>query len=161
MTHIEYGVRLHSGIGEIIEMESFEKISHYLLRFFYSIIFFILIIISTLELLFGIIIDTFAELREEQTKIDIDRRDVCLICGAKRDELEKDGTNFDKHVEDDHNYINYINYIIKLKYEDIQNLNKIDSFVYELLAQKSVSWIPDYKRKTYGEGSEVNSAFLK
>lgn len=130
-------------------MVSYSDLSHYLLRFFYSFIFFILIIICLLEILFGIIIDTFAELREHQAHIDTDKRDVCFICGAKRDEIEKDGTNFDKHVEDDHNYINYIYYILGLKNENIQNLNKINSYAYEQIAKKSVSWIPDYKRKIY------------
>ena len=146
-THIEYGLRLHGGIGDILNMVSFHDLSNYLIKFFYSFIFFIIIIILLLELLFGIIIDTFAELREEQAKIDFDKKDVCFICGAKRDEIEKDGIDFDKHTEDDHNFINYIYYIIGLKFEDIQNLNKINSFSFEQIAQKSISWIPDYKKK--------------
>lgn len=156
MTHIEYGGRIRSGIGNILPMVSFSHKSEYLYRFFYSFIFFILIILSILELLFGIIIDTFAELRELQAKIDLDKRDVCFICGAKRDEIEKDGFNFEKHIDEDHNYINYINYIIGLKFEDIQNLNKINSYAYEQIKQKSISWMPDYKRKTDKENVDMS-----
>jgi hypothetical protein len=140
-------MRLHGGIGDVMHMPLYSDRAKYFIKFFYSFLFFILIIIVLLELLFGIIIDTFAELREEQTKKESDKKDVCFICGAKRDEIEKDGINFDKHTEDDHNFINYIYYIIGLKFEDIQNLNKINSFSYEQIAEKSISWIPDYKKK--------------
>ncbi len=100
-----------------------------------------------LNMLFGIIIDSFAELREEAAKIDSDKKDVCFICGAKRDEIEKDGISFDKHTEEEHNYFNYIYYIIGLKLDDIHNLDKINTFSYELIHEKSISWIPDYKKK--------------
>ena len=140
-------MRIENGIGNIIPMVSYSNRNIYYSKFFYVMIFYFLIIVMLLNMIFGIIIDSFSELREESTKIEFDKKDICFICGAKRDEIEKDAVSFDKHIEEEHSYKNYINYIIGLKFDDVHNLDKINSFTYELINEKSISWIPDYKKK--------------
>ena len=39
----------------------------------------------------GIMIDTFAELRDERQKIEDDKKNMCFICGLDRATLEKNG----------------------------------------------------------------------
>jgi len=53
----------------------------FVFRVVYDLLFFFLVIIIILNLIFGVIIDTFADLRsEKQTKDDI-LRNTCFICG--------------------------------------------------------------------------------
>ena len=50
-------------------------------RVVYDLLFFFIVIIIVLNLIFGVIIDTFADLRsEKQTKDEI-LRNSCFICG--------------------------------------------------------------------------------
>ena len=50
-------------------------------RFFYDLLFFFIIIIIILNLIFGVIIDTFADLRSEKQQKDEILRNTCFICG--------------------------------------------------------------------------------
>ena len=51
----------------------------------FEIIFHILVVILTIEILSGIIIDTFSKIREEADKRKQDEASNCFICGLNRD----------------------------------------------------------------------------
>jgi hypothetical protein len=122
---------------------SYERhIGKYLFRWFYNLAYFILIIILMLEMVFGIIVETFRELRIDQQKHDADKHDKCFICGIKRDEIEKIKKNFEEHVNVEHNLWNYVNYMIRLKFSDPHDLNAINSYALDLLEGNLISWIP-------------------
>lgn len=90
----------------------------------------------------GIIIDTFAELREMTSKKEEDMADVCFICGDVMENLEKKSKNFLHHVTKEHNIWTYAEYIIGLKLLDPQEVNAINSYVIGTLEQKAISWFP-------------------
>lgn len=58
--------------------------SSYYVHFIYSILFFWFINIIFLNIIFGIIIDTFAELRDEKSRRDFDMKNNCYICNLDR-----------------------------------------------------------------------------
>jgi hypothetical protein len=70
---------------------------------------------------------------------------VCYICGAKRDNLEKNCINYESHITNDHNMWDYVMYIIGLKFVDPQETNAINSHVIEMVQEKSISWFPSDK----------------
>ena len=45
-----------------------------------------------LNIVFGIIVDTFSELRNARYEIEEDRLNSCFICSLKGDEFERAGT---------------------------------------------------------------------
>lgn len=56
-----------------------------------------------LNILFGIIIDTFAQLRDDKDTVEDDIRNVCFICGIDRTTIELETEEgFDFHTEKDH-----------------------------------------------------------
>ena len=62
---LNIGLRFGGGIGEAIEQPDPDKnYQAYIYRFFYDLTFFMIIAIIWLNIIFGIIIDTFAELRD-------------------------------------------------------------------------------------------------
>jgi hypothetical protein len=143
---LDSGLRTDGGIGEILTKISFiNHPGYYMTRFFYEIGFFITVIVILLSIVFGIIIDTFAELREHSREIDDDIVNVCFICGARKDDLEKERVNFTKHVHTDHDLWNYSIYVIGLKFVDPQETNAINSYVINMLNEKSIAWFPVYK----------------
>jgi len=53
-------------------------------RVVYDLIFFFVVIIIVLNLIFGVIIDTFADLRSEKQNKEEVLRNSCFICGKTR-----------------------------------------------------------------------------
>ena len=56
----------------------------YFVKFVFDCTFHIVVIIIMINILFGIIIDTFAQLRDEKQTKDDDKRNVCYICNIDR-----------------------------------------------------------------------------
>ncbi len=51
-------------------------------RVVYDLLFFFVVIIIVLNLIFGVIIDTFADLRSEKQRKEEILKTTCFICGA-------------------------------------------------------------------------------
>ena len=62
----DQGLRAGGGIGELLSQSIGFGDPDYPKRYFFSLIYFLLIIIILLNIIFGIIIDTFAELRDQK-----------------------------------------------------------------------------------------------
>ncbi len=52
---------------------------------------------------FGIMIDTFGQLRDEaKARVD-DIRNTCFVCNKGREEFDTKASGFEHHIEHDHN----------------------------------------------------------
>ena len=138
------GFRWKAGIGKVLQNISFfEKPSHYILnRFLFDFSFFTVICIVLKKVLFGIILDTFRELRIKQFKTDSDITNICFICEIEKDECEKNNKSFKEHCEKEHNIWEYVNYMITLRLKDSQDMNATNSYAKEQLEAKNITWIP-------------------
>ena len=67
LTVLNFGMRAGGGIGETLEYPGYEEDKGaYMFRFVVDLVFFVLISTIYLDILFGIIVDTFKQLREEK-----------------------------------------------------------------------------------------------
>jgi len=57
-------------------------------RVIYDMLFFFMVIIIVLNLIFGVIIDTFADLRSEKQKKEEILKTTCFICGEENNEMK-------------------------------------------------------------------------
>ena len=156
---MDSGLRARGGIGDSGKSISFIRHqSHYLKRIILDDFFFILIVITAIDLVFGIIIRAFANLRDEEQKHENDKKNHCFICHVNKNSLEKNRQNFEEHRNKIHYLWNYVDYMITLKFSDIHDLNAINSYTSEKLANKDISWLPTYKdletRDKNGEKNE-------
>lgn len=143
LVHVDYGLRTDGGMGEHLGKRSFtHDAKYYVGRFFYNLLYFLIVDVILLSIIFGIIIDAFAELRDRSLKIEDDKKNICFICGAKKEQLEKKCINFNEHCEKDHNMWTYAEYIIGLKFVDKQETNAINSYVIEQVEKKQIAWFP-------------------
>ncbi|EGR33363.1 hypothetical protein IMG5_055060 [Ichthyophthirius multifiliis] len=108
-------LRQGGGIGDIVQMPDPFDQQNYIRRFFYDLTFYILINVVFLNIIFCIIIDAFAELRDEKKARDNHQGNKCFICNMERENLENQGINFIKHRKQQHNLWNYVFYIVYLK----------------------------------------------
>jgi len=93
--------------------------------------------------LFGIIIDTFGELRTkgEATQEDMDNK--CFICGVDRGEFDRNASvDFEYHVTVEHNLWNYLAFNMNLRCKKQTEYTGPEQYVYEMIQKKDWTFIP-------------------
>lgn len=92
--------------------------------------FFLLVKIILYNILFGVIIDTFAQLRNKKNVMEQDKRNMCFICNFERYIFDKETEGgFNRHIDKDHNLWFYVYYIVHLQQKDPTEYTGIESFV--------------------------------
>jgi len=89
MYTLTYGLRNGGGIGDSLPSNSWfnESKEIYIIRSINDLSFMIIIILLFFNIIFGIIIDTFAGLRDEAAEMEDDMKNVCYICGIDRESV--------------------------------------------------------------------------
>lgn len=80
ITTLNQGLRNGGGIGDVLRSPSAAE-PLYMARVIYDLLFFFVVIIIILNLIFGVIIDTFADLRSEKQQKEEILKNTCFICG--------------------------------------------------------------------------------
>lgn len=91
LNSINFGLRLGGGISDPFFLQADPNQEGYWGRFLIDISFFFIVKMVFLNLIAGIIIDTFGELRDELNMRDKDSKTVCFICGLTKWQVEKKG----------------------------------------------------------------------
>jgi hypothetical protein len=80
VTTLNQGLRNGGGIGDVLRSPS-NREPLFPFRVIYDMLFFFIVIIIVLNLIFGVIIDTFANLRSEKQQKEEVIKNSCFICG--------------------------------------------------------------------------------
>ena len=140
---LDFGLRRHSGYGEIIPLASYKhEKALYITKMIYEVSYYIVVIVIIMNVIFGILIDTFKELRKESNRVEYEMENICLICGSFKENLEREKISFNSHTQQTHFIWNYVYYIIKMINSDPQDLNSINSYSYSMIKSRSINWIP-------------------
>ena len=95
MTNFDAGIRARGGAADQMIRISFERNKHtYYHRLIYDISYFLICIIIMIDLVFGIILGTFSDMREKERKHDNDKINHCFICHITREIIEKKKRGF-------------------------------------------------------------------
>ena len=83
---INYGLRMGGGMGDFLPGYSAAdwNLQDYYLRFFLDLAFDLSIQVILLNVVLGVIVDSFASLREVAGEREEDIKNVCFICGLDR-----------------------------------------------------------------------------
>ena len=145
---LSYGTRARGGINEELPIMSYKNnISFFLQRFFYDLLFFIFVIMIMGNISFGIIIDTFNDLRDKKWYFENDKKNICFICQLSRDECLLNNINFERHIKLDHNIWNYVYFLTYLHLNNSNDFNVNENNVWDKLFQNDNSWIPIKKNE--------------
>jgi hypothetical protein len=108
-------------------------------RIAYDVCFFVVIIVLLLNIIFGIIIDTFGQLREESSEKQELMASFCFICGISKDVFDSrasngamggvGGLNFAGHIESEHNMWDYMLFLLYLQEKNPNDYNGIERSV--------------------------------
>ena len=143
LTMLSYGVRSGGGIGDVLPKLSYKvNPGYFVAAFFFVVLFHIFVIWIMINLFFGIIVDTFAALREKTYKIEEDKKNTCFICQITRDRAMNKNINFEKHVKNVHNIWNYVYYIAYLHINNEKNFKSLETQVLIKIKEGDTSWLP-------------------
>lgn len=139
ITTLNQGLRNGGGIGDILRAPS-SKESLFVARVIYDLIFFFVVIIIVLNLIFGVIIDTFADLRSEKQQKELILKNTCFICGLNRSAFDNKTVSFEEHIKHEHNMWHYLYFIVLVKVKDPTEFTGPESYVHAMV-KVSLSFI--------------------
>jgi inositol 1,4,5-triphosphate receptor type 1 len=106
-------------------------------RVVYDLLFFFIVIIIVLNLIFGVIIDTFADLRSEKQQKELILKNTCFICGLNRSAFDNKTVSFEEHIKHEHNMWHYLYFIVLVRVKDPTEFTGPESYVYMMVKVKA------------------------
>ena len=141
-----WGLTNGGGIGEA--MVSSGNIAARPERIIFDLLFFVVVLVLELNVVFGIIIDTFSQLREEHRQRQEFINNKCLICNIQRSEFDasfaKRGIQrgFQIHTKLEHYLWHYFWFIVHIRITPNTDYTGVEQFVSQSLDDDDASWIP-------------------
>ena len=136
-THKEDG-----GIGAAIDPsydEAGSKIDINYGRVVYDFFFAFIVLQIIIQLISGLIIDVFKELRGEVEKKEEDLKSSCIICGNSKEDIQRI-QNYDYHIAKVHNIWHYVMFIVYLQKKPAIDYNGTESYVHDNIEE--ICWLP-------------------
>ncbi|XP_015671005.1 inositol 1,4,5-trisphosphate receptor type 3 [Protobothrops mucrosquamatus] len=157
VTVLNHGLRNGGGVGDILRKPSKDE-SLFPARVIYDLLFFFIVIIIVLNLIFGVIIDTFADLRSEKQKKEEILKTTCFICGLERDKFDNKTVSFEEHIKCEHNMWNYLYFIVLVRVKNKTDYTGPESYVAQMIKNKNLDWFPRMRAMSLvsneGEGEQ-------
>ncbi|XP_060537009.1 inositol 1,4,5-trisphosphate receptor isoform X3 [Cylas formicarius] len=164
VTTLNQGLRNGGGIGDILRAPSSEE-PLFVPRVVYDLLFFFVVIIIVLNLIFGVIIDTFADLRSEKQQKELILKNTCFICGLNRSAFDNKTVSFEEHIKNEHNMWHYLYFIVLIKVKDPTEFTGPESYVYTLVKSVNLDWFPRLRAMSLaaveGEGEQIELRSLQ
>ena len=156
LTTFSFGIRSGGGIGEVLEPLEFDD-PLYGSRFVFDVSFYIVVVVILLGIIFGIILDTFSELRQKRESIERDNTSRCLVCSIPNEEFQavSGASGFETHIKQDHNIWKYMYFFVYLDTKNPDEYNAVEWKINRLRLQNDPSFFPihqalvlkNYKRR--------------
>uniref|UniRef100_A0A8C5UJB0 Inositol 1,4,5-trisphosphate receptor n=1 Tax=Malurus cyaneus samueli TaxID=2593467 RepID=A0A8C5UJB0_9PASS len=141
VTVLNQGLRNGGGVGDVLRKPSKDE-PLFAARVVYDLLFYFIVIIIVLNLIFGVIIDTFADLRSEKQKKEEILKTTCFICGLERDKFDNKTVSFEEHIKAEHNMWHYLYFIVLVKVKDPTEYTGPESYVAQMIVEKNLDWFP-------------------
>ena len=154
MRAIEQTFKQDGGLGTYLvksldpDYTDYTVSAYFNVKFFYDLLFFLMIISLIFQLFLSTIIDHFNETRENNENFKEGLETNCTVCGMEREKIEKIYNNnknaFERHITYFHNTFNYIYYLMYLKSSSFKD-TVIENGVWSLHLSKNLSYLPKNK----------------
>jgi len=95
-----------------------------------------------LNIVFGIILDTFAALRDLKADKEENMDNYCFICSLHRDVLERLDGGFEYHCKNEHNKWEYLYFIIYIKIKDKMQFSGTEQIIAKMIHDNDTSFFP-------------------
>merc|ERR1740138_853477 len=110
-----------------------------------DICYFIIVLVVLLNIIFGIIIDTFSDLRMQKMEREDRINNYCTICDLTKLDIDRAADTpggFRRHIKQEHHMWNYLKFMIFLQNQDQDDDDGLELYVRQCIERKDVSWFP-------------------
>jgi len=156
LTVFTFAPRLSGGIGDFLSPDLRTDHDMYPVYIIWSFVSFVLVNVIVLNVLFGIIVDTFGQLRATEAESEKDISNVCFICGLDRQVLDREGSGFSDHINTEHQKWNYMKYIVYLREKDANDYNGLEHHVVDCIDTGDNGWFPVNKAMCIMQNKDPN-----
>ena len=126
-------------------------------RLVLDLMWFIVVLVVFINIIFGMIIDKFSELRAAKNE-NIDKTNgFCFICSKDRQTFERASdvpNGFHNHIKNNHNMWSYLYFIFFLWEQDKDDDDGLEYYVRKKLETKEITWFPLNKAMGFEEMTE-------
>lgn len=139
------GLKYGGGVSEILDFPAWGKANgaEGYVRLIYDFMFFLVLIVIFLNIVFGIILDTFGELRENRDGVVEDQKGKCFICGIERADFDRVSSGgFEHHFTFEHHMWDYLFYMHYVKLKPSDEHNGSEGFVWECMEKLEPKFFP-------------------
>ena len=135
-------VRAGGGVGDLIQDHAWNDRPYIVFGILSDFLFFVIVIVILLNIISGVIIDTFARLREERQSVEDDIRSKCFICGIESTQFDRQAEGFETHTKQDHNLWLYIYFLHHLMKKDASEFTGQESYVHSMIQRHDLAFFP-------------------
>lgn len=114
-------------------------------RLFVDLLFWIVIVLVLMNIVFGTILESFAQLRETAEDTELEMHDRCFVCDIRKNRFDvkaNEGIQFDDHVNREHSVWNYVYFFVHLMKKEKTEYTGMEQYIYELVMEKDISFFP-------------------
>lgn len=134
ISSLRAGLLAGGGIGDNSVPDSYDTFTEFALRaVFFDISFFIIISTIALNLVFGVILDSFSSLRDDKFHTEELMRSECFICSIRGFEFDRAGSGFLPHIRDDHYMWNYLYFMMHVNQKKVSEWTVQERYFAECL----------------------------
>jgi len=137
------GLRMGGGIGDALDRQSFKFGSKglYYEKIIFEILYYIIINLILINIFFGVIVDSFNDMRDKTTKSTEDRENRCFICNLDRFNSKKG--DFEDHRKNEHYLFDYVYVYLFLSNKNPQEFSAVETYVWSQINQHRTDWYPE------------------
>jgi hypothetical protein len=146
LVSLDQGLKSDGGLGGFLRQLPLGASAHSYGRLAFDVMYNILLVVLLLNLVFGVIIDTFASLRTDDQEKKLDMQGRCFICSIDAytfDRATKRG--FHDHISRDHNMWHYLYLFVHIRKKRITDYNGLELFLAMRMAKKDMSFFPTHR----------------
>ncbi|KAG7386160.1 hypothetical protein PHYPSEUDO_000592 [Phytophthora pseudosyringae] len=146
LVSLDQGLKSDGGLGSYLRQIPLGTSAHSYGRLAFDVLYNIFLVVLLLNLVFGVIIDTFASLRTNDQEKILDMQGRCFICSIDAytfDRATKRG--FHDHISRDHNMWHYLYLFVHIRKKRITDYNGLELFLAMRMAKKDMSFFPTHR----------------
>jgi len=156
------GLLSGGGLGDALPMDAvpiYDFFNSILwIRWVFDLTFFIVVTIIGLNVVFGIIVDSFSELRDEKFRIEEAMTGECFICGIKSAEFDRNGAGWTSHKKAEHNMWEYLYFFIHLDYKEATEYSYLEHTIAGKIVANEYDFFPVSQSLSLNQTGDDDSA---
>ena len=143
VTHLNYGIRSDTGL-EILSVAVWGERtwSDYVLRWVFDVSYWLFVTILLISIVTGIIVDTFAQMRDKRSECLKLCSTRCFVCGVDRSVFEREGGGFETHIRSEHWNWSYLFLWLYLIEKPADEHTGLEHYVWRRLCEDDPRFFP-------------------